>query len=111
MILMTLTPIPQEKQYAFPYNDSLIIVQLNVYRNGNPAAVIRYKLKESLSLQEHVNYLKHKFKFKETDKLRIFNTEGLEIYPEDFKYLKDDSSIFISKGKVNCCIEKLMSVR
>ena len=81
-----------------------------MYRNGNPAAVIRYKIKENCTEQEHINYLKHKFKFKETDRLRIFNTEGLEIYPEDFKYLKDDSSIFISKGKITGCIEKLITL-
>lgn len=42
--------------------------------------------------------IQEKCKFKSTDKLRLFTVEGVEIFPDDLKYMKNDSTIFVSKG-------------
>jgi len=55
-------------------------------------------MKEQHDPQEIVKTIQDKFKFKPENKLRLFTSEGLEIYPPDLKYLKGDCSIFVSKG-------------
>ncbi len=55
-------------------------------------------MREQHDPQEIVKTIQDKFKFKPENKLRLFTSEGLEIYPPDLKYLKGDCSIFVSKG-------------
>lgn len=37
--------------------------------------------------------------FPTTENLRLFNSEGIEIFEEDLKYLKTESTIFVSVSK------------
>jgi len=72
---------------------------ITIYRNGNIKSVIHLKMKEHHDPQDIVKTIMDKFKFKPENKLRLFTSEGLEIYPADMKYLKSDCSIFVSKGE------------
>lgn len=40
-----------------------------------------------------------KLKHTEENKYRLFNSEGLEIYPEDLQFLKDKETLYVSRGE------------
>ncbi len=40
-----------------------------------------------------------KFRTNETKKLRLFNFEGLEIYEEDLNFLKNNETLYVSRGE------------
>lgn len=42
---------------------------------------------------------KIKFKSNEIENLRIFNHEGLEVYEEDLSFLKNNETLYVSRGE------------
>ena len=42
---------------------------------------------------------KIKFKYSDLGNFRLFNVDGLEIYQEDLMFLKDNETLFVSKGE------------
>ena len=43
--------------------------------------------------------ISEKLKITGNKKIRFFNVTGVEIYPEDFIYIKNGDILYVSKGK------------
>lgn len=56
------------------------------------------RLKSNVKANELSKELEEKLKLKPIKKLRLFNSEGVEIFPEELEFLNDRDIIFASRG-------------
>lgn len=76
--------------------------KLKIRLNGNSTqgCFISFRGNESMSLKSIFERITQKMNFSYSDmkKLRLFNSDGLEIYDEDVKFLQSKDTLYISLG-------------
>jgi MAP/microtubule affinity-regulating kinase len=73
--------------------------KLKLFRNGDSTITCDYALRSQIRMEDFFKDITDKLKLHGAKKLRLFNQNGVELYPEEFDYIKNGDVLFISKGE------------
>lgn len=74
--------------------------QIILILNGDPSVSFPININHTTSFKEIENLSIHQFHFRKCKKIRIFTCKGVEIFPDDLQFIKNGSSLYISRGFV-----------
>eukprot|EP01017_Pseudomicrothorax_dubius_P023981 TRINITY_DN2552_c0_g3_i2.p1 TRINITY_DN2552_c0_g3~~TRINITY_DN2552_c0_g3_i2.p1 ORF type:complete len:295 (-),score=72.90 TRINITY_DN2552_c0_g3_i2:51-935(-) len=73
--------------------------QVVAYRNGDYTRCSNVSIRQNMSFVELQRALAHRFDVSDPTSIRIFNSQGIELYKEDLIFIKKDDVIYVSRGE------------
>lgn len=69
-----------------------------VYKNGDTTHGHQFFLKDNIRLDELLPTLAQSFEIESPGNIRLFNFQGLEIFEQDLRFLRNRDVIYLSEG-------------
>lgn len=66
--------------------------------NGDSSRFIKMKISNNHKLIDIIQFLEEKWETRYR-KIRLFTSQGVEIFQDDIIYMKNGSELYVSKGK------------
>ena len=75
-----------------------MITQIKLYKNGDSSINTEFNLRSNQKVEEMKKEISEKLRLTGYQKMRFFNVTGVEIFVDDFVYIKNGDILYVSKG-------------
>ena len=78
--------------------DDIFIMQIKLFKNGDGSTNTEFSFRSNQKFDNMLKQISEKLKFTGYKKLRFFTVTGVEIFLDDFVYIKNGDILYVSQG-------------